>query len=67
MNPTHGMHITLRVYDILGRQIVTLVDKKQQPGKYSVIFEASAIPSGTYFYQLRAGNISVSRKMMLIK
>lgn len=59
--------ISLKVFDILGRQIATLVDKKQLPGKYSVAFDASGLPSGTYFYQLKSGNLAEIRKMTLIK
>ncbi len=59
--------VKLVVYDALGREIATLVNKKQAPGKYSVQFNANNLPSGVYFYTLRAGNFVQTRKMILMK
>ncbi len=62
-----GGHVTLKVYDVLGREVATLVDTKQNAGYYSVTFDASRFASGTYFYVLKsAGNLSV-KKMLLLK
>ncbi len=62
---------TLKVYDVLGREIATLVNKVQQPGNYEVLFDASSVnrelASGTYFYRLSAGNYSKTMKMILLK
>ncbi len=67
----HIMSIQLIVYDILGRKVATLVNKIQSPGKYSVQFNASSVsgglPSGVYFYTLRVGNFSATKKMILMK
>ncbi len=65
-------NVTLKVYDILGNEIVTLVDKYQQPGKYSVQFNvetlhATSLPSGVYFYRLTAGNFSETKKLIFMK
>ena len=60
-------NVTLKIYDVLGREVATLVDKKQTPGKYSVQFNASNLPSGVYFYTLRAGNFVQTKKMLLLK
>ncbi len=60
-------NVTLKVYDALGREVATLVDKKQAPGKYSVQFDAVELPSGVYFYTLRAGNFVQTKKMLLLK
>lgn len=58
----------LKVYDILGNEISTLVNKEQNAGKYSVEWDASNYPSGIYFYELMADGIVVdSKKMSLIK
>ncbi|MEW6194790.1 MAG: T9SS type A sorting domain-containing protein [Bacteroidota bacterium] len=72
-NP-RGVFVTLRVYDILGREITTLVNEYQQPGKYKVNFNADQIsnlhyslPSGVYFYTLHAGDYYQTKKMLLIK
>ena len=59
--------ISLKVYDILGREIATLLNEVKHPGNYEVTFNASELPSGVYFYRLNAGEFSESRKMLLIK
>ena len=60
-------HVTLNVYDVLGKHIATLVDKQQNPGNYSMIFDAINIPSGVYYYRLRAGSFVESKKMTVMK
>ncbi len=64
-------NVSLIVYDALGRKVATLVNKIQSPGKYSVQFNASSVsgglPSGVYFYTLRVGNFSATKKMILMK
>ena len=59
--------VQLRVFDMLGREIVKLVDQRLGPGNYEVAFDGSRLSSGVYFYQLNAGNFSEMKKMMLIK
>lgn len=59
--------IRLVIYDILGREVASLVDKEQKPGRYKVMFEASHLSSGVYFYNIRYGDRSISKKMLLIK
>ena len=60
-------HVLLKVYDILGREIVTLVDAVQETGLKALPFDASALPSGVYLYQLRAGHYVQTRKLLLLK
>ena len=60
-------NVTLKVYDILGSEVTTLVNKKQAPGNYSVKFDATNLPTGIYFYKLKSGGFSQSKKMILIK
>jgi len=62
-----GGLVTLKIYDILGREIATLVDKQQQPGNYNVEFNASNLSSGTYFYRLVSGDFSKTMKFILQK
>ncbi len=66
-----GGFVTLKIYDILGREIATLVKEKQEPGEYEVKFNAKSaageLPSGIYFYTLRAGGFVQTRKMILLK
>ncbi|MBE0572478.1 MAG: T9SS type A sorting domain-containing protein [Ignavibacteriaceae bacterium] len=59
--------VTLKVYDILGREIATLVNEEKPAGEYEIEFNAANLPSGIYFYQLRAGQYSETKKMILLK
>ncbi|WP_456442152.1 T9SS type A sorting domain-containing protein, partial [Caldithrix abyssi] len=59
--------VTLQVYDLLGRKIATLVDKKQEAGYYTIEFKANELPSGLYIYRLQAGNFRALRKMIKLK
>ncbi|MGK9477823.1 rhamnogalacturonan lyase family protein [Melioribacter sp. OK-6-Me] len=61
------IHVLLKVYDALGRQVATLVDEQKEPGIYTVEFKADDLPSGIYFYQLSAGNYISTKKMILLK
>jgi hypothetical protein len=57
----------LRVYDVLGREVATLVNEQLQPGRYSVEFDGSNLSSGVYYYRLTAGTHSTTRKLILMK
>jgi photosystem II stability/assembly factor-like uncharacterized protein len=59
--------ITLKVFDILGKEITTLINEQLQPGVYEVEFNGSNLPSGVYFYRLLAGDYMAVKKMLLIK
>lgn len=59
--------VTLRIYDMLGREIRTLVNSELEPGAYSFDFDASSFASGVYFYRLTAGSFVQERKMVLLK
>ncbi len=59
--------ITLKVYDLLGREVATLVNENQSAGIYEVEFNASRLSSGVYFYKLTAGNFSQTKKMILLR
>jgi hypothetical protein len=59
--------VSLTVYDILGREVATLVNEVLQPGRYSVTFTAAGLASGIYFYRLHAGQYIQQRKMLLLK
>jgi len=60
-------NVTLKIYDVLGKEVTTLVNEKQNPGNYEVIFNASYLPSGVYFYRLKAGQFCQTNKMILLK
>ncbi len=63
--------VTLKIYDILGRELETLVNKEETAGKYKLSFNSSekgiSLPSGIYFYRLQAGNFMETKKMILLK
>jgi glycosidase len=59
--------VTLKIYDLLGREIKTLVDEYQQSGAYETSFNAANLASGIYFYQIKANNFIATKKMLLIK
>ena len=58
---------SLKIFDITGKEVATLVNEKLAPGTYSVDWNAAQFPSGVYFYKLEAGNFVNSKKMLLIK
>ncbi len=62
-----GSWQTLKVYDVLGKEVATLVDEYRNAGSYEVEFDASNITSGVYYYQLRVGEYVETKKMVLLK
>lgn len=62
-----GSHQTLKVYDVLGNEIATLVDEYRDAGSYEVNFNANGFSSGIYFYQLKAGKFLETKKMILMR
>ena len=60
-------HVLLKIYDVLGNEVQTLVNEVKPRGEYHLTFNASGLPSGIYFYSLRAGNYSETKKMIFIK
>jgi len=58
---------TLKIYDVLGNELTTLVDEYKPAGNYEVEFEAGHLPSGVYFYQLQAGEFIQTKRLMLLK
>ncbi|MDP2038987.1 MAG: glucoamylase family protein, partial [Ignavibacteria bacterium] len=63
------INVTLKVYDVLGREVATLVNENKQPGNYNSQFSIlnSQLSTGVYFYRLQAGNFSETKKMLVIK
>jgi photosystem II stability/assembly factor-like uncharacterized protein len=59
--------VTLKVYDLLGREIKTLVNERQNAGQHSMTFDGSNYPSGVYFYRLQAGTYSQTKKLIELK
>jgi len=62
-----GGYVSIVVYDLLGREVKTLVNEYKQPGTYQVSFNAEGLSSGVYFYKMTAGEFSETKKMILIR
>jgi len=60
-------HVTLKVFDLLGKEIAILVDETFSAGRYEVRWEANGVETGTYLYQLRAGDFTATKKLVLMK
>lgn len=60
-------NVSIKVYDILGKQISELVDGEEQPGEHSLTFNGSGLPSGVYYYRITVNGYSSTRKMILLK
>jgi hypothetical protein len=67
MKGARGMSVRLTIYDLLGREVATLVHEPLQPGTYEVEFDGTNYPSGVYFYRLTAGNYTNTKKLVLLK
>ncbi len=62
-----GSRVRLAVYDLLGREVATLVDEKKSPGRYEAVFNAAGLASGTYIYRLTAGDYTAAKKLTIVK
>jgi len=62
-----GSHQSIEVFDVLGNEIATLVSEYRPAGRYETEFNAASLPSGVYFYQLKAGSFVETKKMILMK
>ena len=59
--------VTIKIYDVLGKEIKTIVNRKQSAGEYKIQFDGSQTASGIYFYHMRAGDFAGMRKLVLVK
>jgi len=59
--------VTLKVYDVLGREVTTILNEVKQVGNFEVDFDGSDLSSGIYFYRMQAGDYFKTRKMILLK
>jgi hypothetical protein len=60
-------HVSLNIFDILGRQVMTLVNEVEQPGYKSIKFDASILPTGVYFYRLTSDSYVETKKLLLVR
>ena len=63
----HASYVIIKVFDILGKELLTLVNESKSAGNYSVNFNGSNLPSGIYFYRMQAGNFVSTKKFVLLK
>jgi len=66
-NIPKASHVKLKIYDINSKEVYQLIDEFQNIGSYSIIWNASSFPSGTYFYNLKSGNFNETKRMLLVK
>jgi hypothetical protein len=66
-NLVSGCQVTLKVLDFLGKEITTLVNERQMPGDHEIIFDASRVPGGLYYYQLNTPSSLITKKMTIRK
>ncbi|MBN1634632.1 MAG: T9SS type A sorting domain-containing protein [Ignavibacteria bacterium] len=59
--------VNLKVFDLTGREVATLVNQRLEPGTYEVRFDANDLSSGIYFYQLKTDDFSQTKKFILLK
>jgi hypothetical protein len=59
--------VTLKVYDVLGREVKTLVNEQQSTGRHSITFNAAGLSDGVYFYRIIAGGFVETKKLLLMK
>ena len=64
--PTTGL-VTMKIYDVLGKEVATLINEVKNPGNYIVEFDGSSLSSGVYFYKLQVGDFSSVKRMVLVK
>ena len=61
------MNVSIKVFDLLGKEVASVVNERKEPGYYEASFDGSNLASGLYFYRIKAGNFVETKKMMLIK
>ena len=62
-----GSYVSLKVYDLLGREVATLVNEMKEPGSYEITWDASGVASGVYLYRLKAGTFTETKKLILMR
>lgn len=60
-------YVTLKVFDMLGREVTTLVEEHKRPGQYNVVFDATGLPNGIYLYRIQAGTYTETKRLVLLK
>lgn len=63
----YNSDVSLKIYDLTGKEVMTLVNEKQNVGKYTVTFSGADLSSGFYLYRIKAGEFTIAKKMILIR
>jgi hypothetical protein len=63
----HAEHVSLKIYNLQGREVATLVNEMKAPGTYGVIWDARGFASGVYFYRLSGATFSATKKLLLVR
>ncbi|MBU1706841.1 T9SS type A sorting domain-containing protein, partial [bacterium] len=66
-NLTKASHVSLKIFDLLGREVAILADEIHPAGLHHTTFDGSGLPSGIYFYHLQADDFAMTKKMVLLK
>ena len=64
---SEDVNVTIKVYDLLGREVATLLDGYEEAGYKKIVFDATTLSSGIYFYKMQAGRFNDVKKMMLLR
>ncbi|MCL4279679.1 MAG: T9SS type A sorting domain-containing protein [Ignavibacteriaceae bacterium] len=67
LSGVEGSLVTLKVFDVLGNEVTTLVNEEKPSGEYEVVFDAAGLSSGIYFYKLQVGSFTETKKLVLIR
>jgi hypothetical protein len=59
--------VSLKIYNMIGQEVMTLVEQREKAGRYDVEFNATGFASGVYFYRLKAGNFLSTKKLMILR
>ena len=63
----HASRVSLKVYNVLGQEVMTLVDEERPGGSYAVVFDAGRLSSGTYYYEMQSGPFRQTRTFIVLK
>ncbi len=63
----HSAFVMLKIYDVLGKEVASLVNEEKSPGTHTINFNAQNLSSGVYYYRIKAGSFSETRKMILLR